>query len=223
MNLVERLVARSQVAPPLSAGSLSSLVTRVHDDLWIEQCVNDFEDQEARFSTELLLRAFCVADRIVAEIESQGLLLEFFNGTSRDILLYESLHFGVHALSILVCQTLPAERASQIEHLKCIASLTASILGVQHLGDFDSATHCESRARRYTMHGGQLRDMTESLIDSLTSVRGATNIEPFDALSASEVKIEIDVSIRSAVGAVFDLCITEGAEKILRRINRGST
>lgn len=217
MDLVERLVARSQAASLLSAGSLSDLAADAHDDHWVDQCVNDSSEREARFSTELLLRALHTADLIVTEIESQGSLLEFFAGTSRDILLYESLLFGVHAVSDAVRQAIPADRASAAMHFQDVACLTASILGPQHIGEFDSALHSQARAQRYSTYNGQLREMTECLIDILISARGSTAIEVSNSLSDREVEIEIEVSMRSAVNTAVAICIGDAADKLSKR------
>ena len=216
-DLVDRLVARAQGAPPLSAGSFSSLAADARDDQWIDQCVSESSNPEARFSTELLLRALHTADLIVTEIESQGSLLEFFAGTSRDILLYESLLFSVHALSDAVRQTLPADKAKAATHCQDVACLTVSILGPQHIGDFDSALHNQDRTQRYLAYAGKLREMTECLIDILISVRGAPVIGLSGTPSDHEVGIEIEVDLRSVVNTVVDICISDDAEKLSGR------
>ena len=137
MDLVDRLVARAQRASPLRVGSFSDLAAKARDAQWIDQNVNGSSDQDARFPTELLLRALHSADFIVTAVELHGSLLEFFAGTSRDILVYDCLHFSVHALSDVLRQNVPSEKIRELSQFRDVACLTASILGSQHLGDFD--------------------------------------------------------------------------------------
>jgi hypothetical protein len=217
MDLVDRLIARAKRASTLNAGSFSDLAADARDDQWIDQRVHDSSEQEARFATELLLRALHTADLIVAEIESHGPLLEFFAGTSRDILVYESLHFSVHALSDALRQTLPLDETIAVTHFRDVACLTASILGPQHMGDFDSSLHSLDRAQRYLPHVGKLREMSECLINILISARGATVIELSETSPGREVGIEIEVSLRCIVNAAVDSSIGESAERLSRR------
>jgi hypothetical protein len=215
MDFVDRLDARAQGALPLIVGSFSDLAANARDEQWISQSVNGSSNRAISFSTALLLRALHAADFIVTEIESHGSLLEFFAGTSRDILVYECLHFSVFALSDVLLQTVPLEENSGVSHFREAACLTASILGSQHIGDFDSAKHCQDRAQRYLPHLGKLREMTECLIDLLISARGATVIQLSDTPSEHDVGIETEVSLRSTTNAAVDICIGENAEKLI--------
>ena len=105
MDFVDRLTARAQGATPLTVGSFSDLAANARNEQWINQSANGSSDWDTSFSTELLLRALHAADVIVTGVEAQGLLLELFAGTSRDILVYECLHFSVHALSDRGCKS----------------------------------------------------------------------------------------------------------------------
>ena len=217
MDFVDRLVARAQGLSSLSAGSFSDLAVDARDSEWIDQCVNELSDLETRLSTDLLLRALHTADFIVTEIESQGLLLEFLADTSRDILLYEALHFSVYALSDALCRTVPSDKFNKLSHFQDVACLTASILGAQHLGSFDSDLHSHDRAQRYLPHAGKLREMTEALIGVLIASRGATAIEPSSTLCGREAELEIEVCLRSTVNGAVEMRIGEGAERLSRR------
>ena len=217
MDLVDRLVDRAQRASPLRVGPFSDLAAQTRDAQWIDKNVSGSSDQDARFSTELLLRALHAADFIVTEAESHGSLLEFFAGTSRDILVYECLHFSVHAISDVLCQNVPSEKVSAVSHVRDVACLTASILGSQHIGDFDSRSHCQDRAQRYLPQAGKLREMTECLIDLLISARGATVIQLSNAPSDHDIGIETEVSLLSTTNAAVDRCIGEIAEKLMER------
>ena len=137
MDFVDRLDARAQGASPLIVGSFSDLAANARDEQWISQSVNGSSDRDTSFSTALLLQALHAADFIVTEIESHGSLLEFFAGTSRDILVYECLHFSVHALSDVLLQNVPLEKISGVLHFREVAWLTASNLGSQHIGNID--------------------------------------------------------------------------------------
>lgn len=217
MDFVDRLDARAQGASPLIVGSFSDLAANARDEQWISQSVNGSSDEAISFSTALLLQALHAADFIVTEIESHGSLLEFFAETSRDILVYECLHFSIYALSDVLLQTVPLERIGGVSHFREVACLTASILGSQHIGDFDSVLHCQDRAQRYLPYPGKLREMTECLIDLLISARGATVIQLSDTPSEHDVGIETEVSLRSTTNAAVAICIGEGAEKLIGR------
>ena len=214
MDIVDRLIARGAGVSTLRAGSLSDLAADTRGDQWIDERVNDSSEQDVRIATELVLRALHMADLIVTEIETEASLLEFFAGTSRDILLYESLHFSVHALSDALHQALPPDKASAVPRFLDVACLTASILGHQHIGHFDSSLHRLDRARRYLPYAGKLREMSDSLINILIAARGATAIELSEISSGDDVGIEIEVSLRSVVGAVVDSNIGESAERL---------
>jgi hypothetical protein len=216
MDLVDRLVARAHGTSPMSAGPFSDLAADTRDDRWIDHCVNDSSDMETVLATELLLRALHTADSIVAEIESQGMLRQFFAGTSRDILLYESLFFSVHALSDALRQSMPMDKLATVSHFQDVACLTTSILGGQFIGEFDAVLHSQERTQRYLPHAGKLREMTERLIDIFISARGSTVIEMW-SVPADEIEIEIEVNLRSAVSAAVDVSINENAEKLLGR------
>src|SRR5919197_1637059 len=108
MEFLDRLLARSEMPVPLEAGSLSELAADARDEQWICDCVEDLSAQKAGFATDLLLRALQIADQIVTGIESEEAVLAFFGGTSRDVLFYESFHFGLHALSDEVRRMIPA-------------------------------------------------------------------------------------------------------------------
>lgn len=217
MEFVNRLASRAQGSVPLSAGSFSDLAADTRHEQWIDENANRSSDPDVTFSTELLLRALHSADSIVTEVESHGTLLEFFAGTSRDVLLYESLYFSVYALSDVLRQNAPVEEVSSVSHFRDVACLTASILGSQHMGEFDSTRFCEDRAQRYLSHEGNLREMAGCLIDLLISARGTTAIQLSDIRSEHEVGIEIELTLRSASNAAVDICIRESAEKILSR------
>lgn len=220
MDFLDRLDARAQGASPLMVGSFSDLAANARDEQWISHTVNGSSDRAISFSTALLLRALHAADFIVTEIESHGSLLEFFAGTSRDILVYECLYFSVFALSDVLLQTVPLEKISGVSHFREAACLTASILGSQHIGDFDSAKHCQDRAQRYLPYSGKLREMTECLIDFLISARGATVIQLSDTPSEHDVGIETEVSLRSTTNAAVDICIGENAEKLIEQYSQ---
>jgi hypothetical protein len=217
MDIVDRLIARAQGASALRAGSFSDLAADARDEQWIDQCVNDLSTQEARFATDLLLRALRTTDFIVTEIESEEPLLVFFAGTSRDILIYETLHFSLHALSDALRRTIQLDKTSAGMLPLDIACLTASILGPQHIGEFDSSLHRLDRAQRYLKHVGKLREMTECLIDILISARGATVIGLSETSSDQDAEIEIEVSLRGVVHAAVDNSIGENAEKLSKR------
>jgi hypothetical protein len=220
MDFVDRLDARAQGASSLIVGSFSDLAASARDEQWISQSVNGSSDRATSFSTALLLRALHAADFMVTEIESHGPLLEFFAGTSRDILVYECLHFSVYALSDVLLQTVPLEKFNGVSHFREAACLTASILGSQHIGDFDSAKHCQDRAQRYLPYPGKLREMTECLIDLLISGRGATVIQLSYIPSGHDVGIETEVSLRSTTNAAVDICIGENAKKLIERYSQ---
>lgn len=222
MDFVDRLDARAQGASPLIVGSFSDLAANARDEQWISQSVNGSSDRDTSFSTALLLQALHAADFIVTEIESHGSLLEFFAGTSRDILVYECLHFSVHALSDVLLQNVPLEKISGVLHFREVACLTASILGSQHIGNFDSAFHCQDRAQRYLPYPGKLREMTECLIDLLISARGATVIQLSDTPSEHDVGIEIEVSLRSTTNGAVDICIDESAQKLIEQYTQSA-
>ena len=217
MDIVDRLNARAQGTSTLHAGSLSDLAVNARDAQWIDQNVSDSNDQDVRFPTELVLRAMHAADFIVAELEWQGSLLEFFAGTSRDILIYECLHFSVHALSDVFERNAPLERISAISRAREIACLTASILGASHLRDFDSDLHCQERTKCYRSHSGKLREMTERLIDLLISARGATVIRLSDTPIEHDVAFETEVTLRIATNAAVDICISENGQGLIRQ------
>jgi hypothetical protein len=216
MDLVDRLVARARGTSPMSAGPFSDLAAGTRDDGWIDHCVNDSSDMETVLATEFLLRALHTADSIVAEIESQGMLRQFFVRTSRDILLYESLFFSVHALSDALRESVPMDKISAVSHFQEVACLTTSILGGQLIGEFDPVSHSQERTQRYLPHAGKLREMMECLIEIFISARGSTVIELWNA-PTDEVEIEIEVSLRSAVSAAVDTSIKENAQKLLDR------
>ena len=220
MDFVDRLDARAQGASPLIVGSFSDLAANARDEQWISQSVSDASDRAASFPTALLLQALHTADFIVTKIESHGPLLEFFAGTSRDILVYECLHFSVYALTDVLLQNVPLERVDGVTHFREVACLTASILGSQHMGNFDSTLHCQDRARRYLPYSGKLREMTECMIDILISTRGATVIQLSDTRSKQDVGIETEVSLRSTTNAAVDICIGEGAAKLMGRVTQ---
>jgi hypothetical protein len=98
--------------------------------------------------------------------------------------------------------------------------LTASILGSQHFGDFDSSLHCQDRVQRYLPCAGNLREMTDRLIDLLISARGATVIQLSEAQSEHDIGIETEVSLRSTTKAAVDDCIGEIVEKLMGRYTR---
>jgi hypothetical protein len=217
MDIVDRLIARAQGTSALFAGSFSDLAVNTRDAQWIDENVNGSSDQDVRFSTELLLRAMRAADFIVTELEWQGSLRELFAGTSRDILIYECLHFSVHALSDAMEQDAPLETIGAISRIRDVACLTASILGSQHLGDFDSTLHCQERRKCYRSHSGKLREMTECLIELLISARGATVIRLSDTPIEHDVAFETEVTLRIATNAAVDICISENAEGLVGR------
>ena len=83
------------------------------------------------------MRALRFADVIVAKIEAEELAPPFVRGTSRDVLLYELLHFSLHGLSAVIRGMVPSDAIGASIRFSNLAFLAAGELGLQHMGDFD--------------------------------------------------------------------------------------
>jgi len=218
MEFLDRLLARTQsTTAPLKGGSLSALARDSHDKHWIDQCVADSSTQEAAFALDLLLHACQTADMIANKIETEEPVLAFLTGTSRDILIYEILHFCLHALSDQLRQIIPANMVGISIHYSNLACLAASRLGRQHIGEFDASLHRLSRGQRYLQCVGRPREMTECLIAILLSARGRISMQNADILSETDADIEVQVSLRGVVHAVVSTTICDTAEQLSRK------
>jgi hypothetical protein len=217
MEFLDRLLARTPTASPLKAGSLSELAADARNEEWIAQSVDDSSTQEASFATDMLLRGLQIADFIVTKIESEEPVLDFFAGTSRDVLLYEALHFSLHALSDELRRMIPADMISASIYFSDAACLAACELGRQHIGEFDPSLHHLDRVQRYLPHAGNLRELTECLIDILVSIRGCTSIQCPAVTATIDPDIEIQVSLRSTVHWAAGNRIPECAEILSKK------
>ena len=220
MDFLDRLRSRANSAPPLKAGSLSDLAANARDEQWISECVADLSSHRASCATDLLLRALQIADAIVANLESDEGLLAFFAGTLRDILIYESLHFGLHALSDELWRTIPAELLDASTEFSDLARLAACRLGDQHLSGLCTSLHGLDRAQRFLSSSGNFRDMTERLVGVLISVRGRTSIDDSEPSSYSDVDMAIQISLWAIVRSAAHASVHENAVKLSERFDR---
>lgn len=222
MDFLERLLARAHTVFPLKAGSLSNLAADARSAQWIDQCVADMSTREASFATDLLLRALQVADSVVAKIEAERVVLNFFAGTSRDILIYESLQFSLHALSAELRRTVPADMIQLVMHISNLACTTACELGRQAIGDFDPSTHRLARAQRYLPNVGNLRQMAECLIDVLAAACGSSSVQSVPTSPAPDMDIEVQVTLRAIVHAATIQSIGERVELLISKYAESS-
>ena len=219
MEFLERLLARTHKGPPLVAGSFSDLAADARDESWIEQCVAAVGTQESSFATHLLVRSLR-ADSIVAKIETDETVSGVFEGTSRDIMLYEVLLFCLHGISDAVRCTVLPDTANANIHFSNLAFLAAGKLGLHHIGNFDVSTHRLARAKQYLRCAGNLPDITGCLIDNLLSARTRAALKQSENSSRNEVDIVIQTSLRATVHAADAACILENAQRLTEQYVR---
>ena len=215
MEFLEKLIARTHKGSPLVPGSLSSLAEDARDERWIEQCVAVIGTQESSFATHLLMRALRSADVVVAKIEADELAPAFFRGASRDVLLYEVLHFCLHRLSAVIRGKVPSDAIGASIHFSSLAFLAAGELGLQHLGDFDVSGHRLERAKRYVSYTDRLPEMTDCLMEVLLAARSRSSFQQSEPSLAAEIDLASQISLRTVVHAAVAGCTYESAEKLL--------
>lgn len=195
MEFLEKLIARPHWAQPLKAGSLSELAAETQREQWIDRCVAEAETQETGFAINLLMRAMRAADSIVAKIEEEEPILVFFAGTSRDVLLYEVLHFCIHGISDALRRVISPDMVEASAYFGHLAFMAAGELGLQHIGSFDAPGHRLERAQHYLRSTGKPRDMAESLIWILLCSRGRLGFDHVVAPATADADLEIQISL----------------------------
>jgi hypothetical protein len=217
MEFIETMIARMQEAPPLAAGSLSALAADTSSEQWIHECVTHSSTQEASFATHLLMRALRVADSIIVKVEAEVPVLAFFENTSRDVLLYETLHYALHGLSDELRRRIRPEAVGASIHHSNLAFLAAGKLGVQHMGEFDVSQHRLERARQYLHCIDRPHDMTECLIGILVHARAKTSIPAPELPFARDSHLEVQICLRGVIHPVASIGIQDGAQRLAQQ------
>jgi hypothetical protein len=214
VEFIETLIARMREAPPLAAGSFSDLAANTRSEPWIHECVTRSGTKEASFATHLLMRALRIADSIISKIEAEEPVLAFFENTSRDVLLYEALHYSLHGLSDeLRRRTGPDALASSIHHSN-LAFLAAGKLGVQHMGEFDVSRHRLVRARQY-LHGiEQPNHMIECVVGILLRTRAKASIQSPELPFSWDEHIDVQIGLRGVIHAAARIEMRDEADKL---------
>jgi hypothetical protein len=219
MEFLEKLIDRPLSARPLKAGSLSGLAAEARREE-CDQYGTDFDTEESAFAASFLSRALRAADFIVTAIEEDQAVLAFLNGASRDVLLYETLHYCLHGISNELRRIMPEVVGSNV-YLSDLAFIAAGQLGRQHLGQFDVSRHRLERAKNYMRLVGNPKHMTEYLIGILLCARDRTGIEQFDTPPPErDSDFAIQVSLSGIVHQAAVVSILDGAEKLAARSSK---
>jgi hypothetical protein len=160
------------------------------------------------------MRALQAADLMVARIEAERPVLAFFEGASRDVLLYEILHFFLHGISDELRRRIPSEALRASRHFSDLAFLAAGRLGHQHLGEFDVSRHRLERAQQYLLYVGRPKDMTECMVDILLCSRGRASIQQPAEPSAGDADIEIQINLRDILSREAVVGMLDGSRKL---------
>ena len=217
MEFIETMIARMREAPPLAAGSFSALAADTGSEHWIHECVTHSSTQEASFATHLLMRALRVADSIVVKAEAEVPVLAFFENTSRDVLLYETLHYALHGLSNELRRKIRPDALGASIHHSNLAFLAAGKLGAQHMGEFDVSQHRLERARQYFHCVERPNEMTECLIGILLRARARTSIQAPELPLARDSHLGVQICLRGAIHPVASVGIQDGAERLAQQ------
>ena len=221
MEFIETLTARMREAPPLAAGLFSELAADARSEHWIHECVVNSNTQEASFATHLLMRALQIADSIIVRVEGESPVLAFFENTSRDILVYETLLYSLHGLSDRLRRTIRPDALDASIHHSNLAFLAAGKLGVQHMGEFDVSQHRLERARQYLHCIDRPNDMTECLIGILLRARARSSIQAPELPFAWDKHIEVQINLRDVIHPVANLGIQDNAQKLAQHYVAG--
>ena len=217
MEFIETMIARMQEAPPLAAGAFSALAADTCSEQWIHECVTHSSTQEASFATHLLMRALRVADSIIVKVEAEMPVLAFFENTSRDVLLYETLQYALHGLSDELRRTIRPEAVAASIHHSNLAFLAAGKLGVQHMGEFDVSQHRLERARQYLHCMERPNEMTECLIGILLRARARASIQTPELPFAWENHLGVQICLRGVIYPVASIGIQDGTARLAQQ------
>lgn len=217
MEFIETMIARMREAPPLAAGSFSALAADAGSEHWIHECVSHSSTQEASFATHLLMRALRIADSIIVKAEAEVPVLAFFENTFRDVLLYETLHYALHALSDELRRRIRPDALGASIHHSNLAFLAAGKLGVQYMGEFDVSQHRLERARQYLHCIERPNDMTECLIGILLRARARASIQAPELPFAWDNHLGVQICLRGVIHPVASIGIQDGAKRLAQQ------
>jgi hypothetical protein len=201
-------------APPLAAGSFSELAAEARSEPWIHECVSHSGTKEASFATHLLMRALRIADSIISKIEAEEPVLAFFENTSRDVLLYEVLHYSLHGLSDELRRRIGPDALPSSIHHSSLAFLAAGKLGVQHMGEFDVSSHRLERARQYLHCMEQPIDMLECVVGHLLRARAKASIQSPELPFSWDKHIDVQIGLRGVIHPAVGAEMRHEAEKL---------
>lgn len=216
MEFIETMIARMQEAPPLAAGPFSALAADTCSEQWIHECVTH-SSTEASFATHLLMRALRVADSIIVKVEAEMPVLAFFENTSRDLLLYETLQYALHGLSDELRRRIRPEAVAASIHHSNLAFLAAGKLGVQHMGEFHVSQHRLERARQYLHCLERPNEMTECLIGILLRARARESIQAPELPFAWDSHLGVQICLRGVIYPVASIGIQDGTARLAQQ------
>lgn len=177
----------------LQGGDLSVVSQAACDHDYVQKCFESADGQQAKFATLLCLLFYRCSEILVKRIEEDNELLQFYAGTPRDVLLYESFLFYQNLITGMTKDTLDGDHKKSFDHYSTLAAHAGISLAKGKLGDFDAKSHRERRLKPLFRCRGDPMQMTETFCGVLLCLAGKRHVSDPDAKLSLDLTISLKV------------------------------
>ena len=196
----------------MQSGDLSMVSQAACDDVYVQKCFESAEDQQSKFATILLLLFYRCAEVLVKKIEQDRELLEFYAGTSQDVLMFESFVFYQYLMSELAREYVKDDWQDSFDHYSSLAAQAGTSLAQERLGEFDAKAHRERRLKWLFKYCGNAMQMAETFCGVLQCLAGKHHIDDPDGKLSMD--LAINLKVRRIAHATSSVLVRAARENI---------
>lgn len=160
----------------LQGGYLSRVSQNACDGSYVYKCVEGADTQQKKFSMFLCLLPYRSAEVLVNRIEQDPDLLQFYKGTSRDVLIFESFMFYQYLISEFARKHVRKKWRDSFDLYTHIAAKVGASIAKETLGEIDAQAHRDRRLQPLLKYGDDGYQLTETFCVVLQSLSGKQHV-----------------------------------------------
>lgn len=206
--------------PPVGLvdGRLSVLSRASCNDGYVDGQLSDHKSQRMKFATFFCLMFFRASEVLIQLIEKDRKLLRFFDGTSRDVLVFEAFSFYSHIIVELNRAKIDAANEHWSNPLSAYSRIGTDLgysLASDLIGQFGQADHRKRRLEPLLHYRSDQTQMVETFCGVLLCAYGRQTIEDPDRPMPLDADMYVHLTIRKIAHVATAVAVIDYGKNIM--------